>query len=77
MKRVIEFLVLVAVMLVTAVCSVYVASERVAAIEIAVKQDHELSCNHAMQVGFRIYDADGFEVERFNGRDYWTKQPKP
>ncbi len=36
-----------------------------------------MSCNAAMSAGFRIYDAEGFEVERFDEvGDYWTTTPK-
>lgn len=37
-----------------------------------------MSCNQALQAGFRIYDPEGFEVERFDdeGNDYWTTEEK-
>lgn len=34
------------------------------------------SANEALRAGFRIFDSEGYEVERFDGWDYWTTTPK-
>lgn len=81
MKRAIEFLVLTAILLSTMLISVVVGvtkaeQERVAA-TARLSANWSMSCNDALSAGFRIYDPEGYEVERFDGDDYWTTVDKP
>lgn len=81
MKRAIEYLALTAILLSTFFIAVLVGvtkAEQVRIHETArLSQVRSMSCNDALRAGFRIYDPEGFEVESFDGDDYWTTTPKP
>jgi hypothetical protein len=59
-------------------CAAHYGAEQILQVERAEKlADEPMTCNTALQAGFRIYDPEGYEVERFDGPDYWTTTHKP
>jgi hypothetical protein len=63
----------------TFACSVHYGTNKLLNNEFKYKgrTARSMSVNEALQAGFRIYDPEGYEVERFDGDDYWTTTPKP
>jgi hypothetical protein len=78
-RTITRWILLTAILAVTFGCAAHYGAERLAVEELSHKRElySPMTCNQALSAGFRIYDPDGFEVERFDDDDYWTTEPKP